>query len=152
MKSLISIIIFSILLISCGFKPIYSSKNSNFEIIEINNKNKNKNSFMIEKMIMSISNQEANKKLKIELDYKKIITTILKDTNGDPSKNKLTINVNINVKDNSDNDLVNRVFSEEFNYDVQDNKFDMAQYVSNISENLNNKISNDIIFLLTTLK
>ena len=152
MKSLISIIIFSILLISCGFKPIYSSKNSNFEIIEINNKNKNKNSFMIEKMIMSISNQEANKKLKIELDYKKIITTILKDTKGDPSKNKLTINVNINVKDNSDNDLVNRVFSEEFNYDVQDNKFDMAQYVSNISENLNNKISNDIIFLLTTLK
>ena len=107
---------------------------------------------MIKKMIMSISNQEANKKLKIELDYKKIITTILKDTKGDPSKNKLTINVNINVKDNSDNDLVNRVFSEEFNYDVQDNKFDMAQYVSNISENLNNKISNDIIFLLTTLK
>ena len=152
MKSLISIIIFSILLISCGFKPIYSSKNSNFEIIEINNKNKNKNSFMIEKMIMSISNQEANKKLKIELDYKKIITTILKDTKGDPSKNKLTINVNINVKDNSDNDLVNRVFSEEFNYDVQDNKFDMAQYVDNISQNLNNKISNDIIFLLTTLK
>ena len=152
MKSLISIIIFSILLISCGFKPIYSSKNSNFEIIEINNKKKNKNSFMIEKMIMSISNQEANKKLKIELDYKKIITTILKDTKGDPSKNKLTINVNINVKDNSDNDLVNRVFSEEFNYDVQDNKFDMAQYVSNISENLNKKISNDIIFLLTTLK
>ena len=152
MRSIISLIFFSIILTNCGFNPIYSSKNSNFEIIEINNKNKNKNSFMIEKMIMSISNQEANKKLKIELDYKKIITTILKDTKGDPSKNKLTINVNINVKDNSDNDLVNRVFSEEFNYDVQDNKFDMAQYVSNISENLNNKISNDIIFLLTTLK
>ena len=152
MKSLISIIIFSILLISCGFKPIYSSKNSNFEIIEINNKNKNKNSFMIEKMIMSISNQEANKKLKIDLDYQKIITTILKDTKGDPSKNKLTINVNINVKDNSDNNLINKVFSEEFSYDVQDNKFDMAQYVNNVSENLNNKISNDIIFLLTTLK
>tara|TARA_B100001057_G_scaffold310104_1_gene310179 strand:+ start:2400 stop:2858 length:459 start_codon:yes stop_codon:yes gene_type:complete len=152
MKSLLSIIIFSILIISCGFKPIYSSKNSNFEIIEINNKTKSKNSFMIEKMIMSISNQEADKKLKIDLDYQKIITTILKDTKGDPAKNKLTINVNINVKDNNDNDLIKKVISEEFSYDVQDNKFDMSQYVNNISENLNNKISNDIIFLLTTLK
>ena len=152
MKSLISVIIFSILIISCGFKPIYSSKNSNFEIIEINNKSKSKNSFMIEKTIMSISNEEANRKLKIELDYQKTITTILKNSNGDPSKNKLTVNVNINVKDNNDKDLIDKVFSEEFSYDVQDKKFDMAQYVDNISENLNNKISNDIIFLLTTLK
>ena len=152
MKSLISVIIFSILIISCGFKPIYSSKNSNFEIIEINNKSKSKNSFMIEKTIMSISNEEANRKLKIELDYQKTITTILKNSKGDPSKNKLTVNVNINVKDNNDKDLIDKVFSEEFSYDVQDKKFDMAQYVDNISENLNNKISNDIIFLLTTQK
>ena len=152
MKSLISIIIFSILTISCGFKPIYSSKNSNFEIIEINNKTKSKNSFMIEKMIMSISNEEANRKLKIELDYQKIITTILKNSKGDPSKKKLTVNVDINVKDNNDKNLITKVFSEEFSYDVQNNKFEMAQYVNNISENLNNKISNDIIFLLATLK
>ena len=152
MKSLLSIIIFSILIISCGFKPIYSSKNSNFEIIEINNKTKSKNSFMIEKMIMSISNEEANRKLKIELDYQKIITTILKNSKGDPSKKKLTVNVDINVKDNNDKNLITKVFSEEFSYDVQNNKFEMAQYVNNISENLNNKISNDIIFLLATLK
>ena len=120
MKSLISVIIFSILIISCGFKPIYSSKNSNFEIIEINNKSKSKNSFMIEKTIMSISNEEANRKLKIELDYQKTITTILKNSKGDPSKNKLTVNVNINVKDNNDKDLIDKVFSEDFSYDVQD--------------------------------
>ena len=65
MKSLISIIILSIILTNCGFKPIYSSKNSNFEIIEIKNKNENKNSFFIEKMIMSLSNKDALKKVKI---------------------------------------------------------------------------------------
>ena len=37
MKSLISIIVLSIILTNCGFKPIYSSKSSNFEIIEITN-------------------------------------------------------------------------------------------------------------------
>ena len=38
MKFLISIVILSIILTNCGFKPIYGSKNSNFEIIEIINK------------------------------------------------------------------------------------------------------------------
>ena len=78
MKSLISIIILSIVLTNCGFKPIYSSKNSNFEIIEIKNKNENKNSFFIEKMIMSLSNKDALKKVKLEIDYKQSISTILK--------------------------------------------------------------------------
>ena len=56
MKSLISLIILSLILTSCGFKPIYNSKNSNFQIIEI------KNSFAIENMVMSLSNKNAFKK------------------------------------------------------------------------------------------
>ena len=86
MKSLISIIILCIILTSCGFKPIYNSKNSNFQIIEIKNKNENKNSFLIENIIMTLSNKEALRKLKIEIDYSQSITTILKDSKGDPSK------------------------------------------------------------------
>ena len=151
MKSIVLAIIFSALLVSCGFKSIYSSKNSNFEIIDIVNKNENKNSFLIEKMIMAISNNEAKKKLKLEIDYQQVTTTILKDSKGDPSKNKLIIKVNLNVKDKEDKILINKVFAEEFNYNVQTNKFEMSQYVENISENLNKEISNDIIFLLATL-
>lgn len=151
MKSIVLVIIFSALLASCGFKSIYSSKNSNFEVIEIVNQNENKNSFLIEKMIMAISNNEAKKKLKLEMDYQQITSTILKDSKGDPSKNKLLIKVNLNVKDQDDKFLINKVFTEEFNYNVQTNKFEMSQYVENISENLNKEISNDIIFLLATL-
>ena len=151
MKSVALVIIFSILLASCGFKSIYNSKNSNFEIIDIVNKNENKNSFLIEKMVMAISNNEAQKKLKLEIDYQQLTTTILKDSKGDPSKNKLLIKVNLNVKDQEDKVLINKEFTEEFNYNVQSNKFEMSQYVENISENLNRKISNDIIFLLATL-
>jgi len=152
MKSLISIIFLSIILTHCGFKPIYNSKSSNFEVIEIINKNKNKNSFTIEKMIMSLSNQGAEKKVKLELNYEHLITTILKDSKGDPSKKKLTIIVNLKVKNHTGNFLVNKNFKEEFSYDVQSDKFSMGQYEDNISINLNNKISNDIIFLLGTLE
>tara|TARA_A100001011_G_C14270385_1_gene826734 strand:+ start:1287 stop:1742 length:456 start_codon:yes stop_codon:yes gene_type:complete len=151
MKSIVLVIIFSVLLVSCGFKSIYSSKNSNFEIVDILNKNENKNSFLIEKTIMAISNNEAQKKLRLEIDYQQLTTTILKDSKGDPSKNKLLIKVNLNVKDKENKVLINKEFTEEFSYNVQANKFEMSQYVENISENLNKKISNDIIFLLATL-
>ena len=152
MKSFISIIILSIMLTNCGFKPIYSSKNSNFKIIEIINENENKNSFAIEKIIMSLSNKEAMRKIKLKMNYKQTFTTILKDSKGDPSKKKLSISVNLIVKNEKDNILTNKNFSEEFNYDVQSDKFNMAQYEDNITNNLNSKISNDIIFLLGTLK
>lgn len=152
MKNFISIIILSLMLNSCGFKPIYGSKNTNFEIIEFKNKNENKNSFTIEQMIMSISNQEAKRKIKLEIDYKKAISTVLKDSKGNPSKNKLSINVDLKVKNERDNVLVIKSFNEEFNYDVQSNKFNMSQYINNLIDNLNNKISDDIIFLLGTLK
>ena len=151
MKSLISIIVLSLILTSCGFQPIYNSKTSNFEIIEIENKNENKNSFLIEKVIMSLSNKGAKNKVKIQIDYKQSVSTILKDSKGDPSKKKLSINVILNVKDDMDNSLVTQSFSEEFSYDVQSDKFGMSQYEKNITDNLNNKISNDIIFLLGTL-
>ena len=67
MKSLISIIVLSLILTNCGFKPIYNSKDSNFEVIEIDNKNENKNSFFIEKTIMSLSNKDAEKKVNEKL-------------------------------------------------------------------------------------
>ncbi len=152
MKSLISLIILSLILTSCGFKPIYNSKNSNFQIIEINNKNESKNSFAIENMVMSLSNKDALRRIKLAIDYKQSITTILKDSKGDPSKKKLSIIVNLEVKNERDNVLTNRNFNEEFSYDVQSDKFNMSQYEDNIINNLNNKISNDIIFLLGTIE
>ena len=151
MKSLISIIFLSIILTNCGFKPIYSSKNSNFQIIEIKNNNKNKNSFTIEKMVMALSNQDGSTKVKLEMDYKQSITTILKDSKGDPSKKKLAIDLNLQVKNEKDNILASKNFSEEFSYDIQSDKFKMGQYENNIINNLSNKISNDIIFMLETL-
>ena len=152
MKFLISIMILSLTLTNCGFKPIYGSKNSSFEIVEIINKNKNKNSFEIEKFITTLSNQEALRKVKLEMDYNQSIKTILKDSKGDPSKKKLSIRVNLVVKSDNDDVLTVKSFDEEFNYVVQSDKFNMAQYENNIVKNLNNKISNDIIFLLGTLK
>ena len=101
---------------------------------------------------MSVSNKNAKRKIKLEFDYKKEIKTILKDSKGDPSKNKLFITINLVLKNDKNNILANKIFREEFNFNVQSNKFEMAQYVENISNNLNNKLSDDIIFFITTLE
>ena len=100
---------------------------------------------------MSLSNEDASKKIKLEIDYKNLISTVLKDSKGDPSKKKISIIVSLKVKNEKDNVLTNKSFQEEFSYDVQSDKFAMSQYEENITDNLNNKISNDIIFLLGTL-
>ncbi len=152
MKSLISMIVLYVMLANCGFKPIYNSKNSNFQIMEIKNENENKNSFFIENTIMSLSNKDALNKLKLEIDYDQSLTTVLKDSKGDPSKKKISVIVNLKIKNERDNLLSTKNFNEEFSYDVQSDKFDMSQYEDNIINNLNNKISNDIIFLLGTIE
>ena len=101
---------------------------------------------------MSLSNKDAKSKVKLVMDYKKSVKTILKDSKGDPSQKKLIINVNLSVKNEKDNTLVNKNFREEFNYTVQSDKFNMSKYEDNIISNLSNRISDDIIFLLGTLK
>ena len=88
---------------------------------------------------MSLSNKNAEKKVKLEIDYKRSISTILKDSKGDPSKKKLSINLNLKVKNDKEDILTNRSFNEEFTYDVQSDKFGMAQYEENITNNLNSK-------------
>ena len=93
------------------------------KIIEIKNKNENKNSFLIENIIMTLSNKEALRKLKIEIDYNQSITTILKDSKGDPSKKKLSIVVSLEVKNENNsgylqlfiNDIkISRIYSKWF--------------------------------------
>ena len=103
-------------------------------------------------MIMTLSNKDAPKKIKLEIDYKQSLTTILKDSKGDPSKKQLTIAVNMRVKNVRDEVLTEKNFNEEFSYDVQSEKFNTSQYENSIINNLNNKISNDIIFLLGTIE
>ena len=103
-------------------------------------------------MVMALSNKDALKKLKLEIDYKQSLTTILKDSKGDPSKKKISIIVNLIVKSENNNVLTNKSFNEEFSYDVQSDKFNMSKYENNIINNLNKKISNDLIFLLGTIE
>ena len=152
MKNILILLLLTLVSDSCGFNPIYGSKDNSFEILEVDNLSTNRSSIFIEKTIKSISNRNSIKKFKVQFNYDEKIVVVLKDKKGNPSKNKININVDLNVKDENEKLIINKVFTREFGYDVQSNKFKMKQYEKNIKESLINEVSRDIVFLLTTIK
>ena len=127
---------------SCGFTPIYSSKGSEYKLISIDKNNNNRLTNYLENNIMAISNENATKIIKIKLVLRENISVILKDSKGDPSKNRLTVTVDLTLNDVKDNLISFKKFSESFEYDVQDNKFNMKQYENKISQQIQVLLNN----------
>ena len=140
------------LLNSCGYTPIYSSKDSNYKIINFQKNINNNLTNYIQNTINAFSNDEANKSLNIQFEFKEEIITVLKDSKGDPSKNRLNITVNLNVLDTNQNLIASNVFSESFEYNIDDNKFNLKQYEKNIKFNLVEQITQEILVFLANIK
>ena len=148
----IFLVIIILLLNNCGYTPIYSAKDSNFKIISLNSNVNNNLTNYIENSISVFSNEDSNKKLNIVFNLKENVSVILKDSKGDPSKNRLTITVDLSLFDINKNLLVSNTFSESFQYNIDDNKYNLKQYEKNIKFSLVEQISSQIIEYLTNVK
>ena len=82
----IFLVILILLLNNCGYTPIYSSKDSNFKIVNLNSNVNNNLTNYIKNSISVFSNEDSNKKLNISFNLKENVSVILKDSKGDPSK------------------------------------------------------------------
>ena len=141
-KKLIFILLF---LTSCGFEPIYSSKNSNnfvFKKIEtIGEKTINR------RIISAISAKENNISFshkKLILENEKNIIETSKNTKGQPDSFKMAIKFKITLIDNKNNSS-EKIFYEEFSYKNKDNKFDLSEYEIKLENDLIDKIIEDLI-------
>tara|TARA_Y100000992_G_C21182985_1_gene451626 strand:+ start:320 stop:775 length:456 start_codon:yes stop_codon:yes gene_type:complete len=151
MKIKLLIVILLILLNGCGYSSIYNSKDSSYNISDIATLNNNKLLNLLRNKILVTSNEDALRIIKIELDLKEDINVILKDKKGNPSKNRISISVNLKVLE-GDSIIVKQNFSKNFEYNVASNKSNMFEYENNIKKNLITDISQDITFLLATIK
>lgn len=146
------ILIVGILLISsCGYTPIYSSKESNYKIVNFKKNINNSLTNYIQNSINVLSNENADKVLNIDLELKEEIVVILKDSKGDPAKNRLIITVNLSVLDESENLIASKIFSENFEYNIDDNKFNLKQYERNIKINLVEEITQQVLVYLANV-
>tara|TARA_B100000941_G_C28174944_1_gene384200 strand:+ start:66 stop:521 length:456 start_codon:yes stop_codon:yes gene_type:complete len=151
MKKLILILII-FFLSGCGYTPLYSSKDSNYKIIGIKSNVDNSLTNYIRNNISVFSNNNAVKKLNISFNYKEEISIILKDAKGDPAKNRLSVIIDLSIFDSGDDLIVNRKFSENFEYNIEDNKFNLKQYEKNIKLNLIEDVTQQILEFLANLK
>ena len=150
MKKIILALIF-LMLNSCGFSPLYSSKNSNYNIISIEKNISNNLTNYIKNSISVLSNENSEKIFKINFNLTEDITVILKDSKGDPKKNRLTITVEVLIFSEDKNLISSKEFSESFEYNIQDNKFNLRQYEKNIKFNLVEDITQQILVLLASV-
>ena len=149
MKNLIFVVIALFMLNNCGYTPIYSSKSNNF-YIDISQKDKSKLNSRIKNNIKKFSNQNAENIIQLEISSDKKIDIMSKDKKGDPLKFSMTISLTINIL-NKNNYEINKmkIFTEEFNYNNNSNKFSLKKYEKDIEDNLINKIvERSIIYLL----
>ncbi len=148
----IFLIITILLLSNCGYAPIYSSKDSNFKVVSFKKNINNNLTNYIQNSISVFSNEQSEKKLNISLNLTENFSVILKNSKGDPARNRLTINVELTLLDINQSIVMSRTFKESFEYNIDDNKFKLKQYEKNIKFNLVEQITQEILEFLANVK
>ena len=140
-------------LTNCGYEPIYSKKETlNISINKIGligNKN-------INRSIVSLANlretKNTNYSYDLSLNSSKKIEVVSKDSTGNATSFKITIIVNLSLKDPNDQGAVvkSKNFRANFIYNNKKNKFDLLQYEKIVERNLIIKIADEIAIYLNS--
>ena len=147
----IFLILIILFLNGCGYTPLYSSKDSNYKVISLKKNVNNSLTNYVQNSIEVISNENAEKSLNISFEYNENISVILKNSKGNPTKNRLNVVIDLSLLDSNDNLITSKQFSESFEYNIDDNKFNLKQYEKNIKFNLIEDITQQILVFLANV-
>tara|TARA_Y100001970_G_scaffold276716_1_gene379845 strand:+ start:110 stop:571 length:462 start_codon:yes stop_codon:yes gene_type:complete len=149
-KIIIPFILF-LILNSCGYSPIYSTKYQDFKIDNINFKGERKINEILKKRIISytkITSAENVYDVTINSNLQKNIDS--KDKKGNPAQFSLRINVDLIIVDKFDKTLqIN--FNEKKSYNNKEKKFELKRYENILIQNMSEKILSDIIIFFQNL-
>tara|TARA_B100000287_G_C20417602_1_gene696153 strand:- start:125 stop:586 length:462 start_codon:yes stop_codon:yes gene_type:complete len=149
----ISIIFVFILILAygCGYTPIYSTKELNFVINNINLEGERNINKIINQRLKNYSKNKQAKNIYdigIASSLEKKITT--KDKKGNPTQFSIKLIVAVSVN-NSFNQIEQQTFRESSSYKNNENKFDLKNYEDSLVQNMSEKIISDIIFFIQNL-
>tara|TARA_B100001057_G_scaffold321333_1_gene321556 strand:- start:142 stop:594 length:453 start_codon:yes stop_codon:yes gene_type:complete len=139
----------SLFLSNCGYKPIYSTKNLNFTIENIEKGNSSLNN-KFEKSISALKSKGNDKKINIKIESNKEIKIKSKDSKGNALVFELQIflkfeTLNIDTKHK-------KLFSKKITYNNSDDKFKLKQYENELEDILITKIVEDLINYLSNIQ
>ena len=149
-KKIILLSFLIIFLNNCGYAPIYSKKNQDFQINTIETSGEVKvNKLLNNKLKVYSDNSIAKKNFNLSINSSSTKTTIAKDKKGNPTQFSIELSITLQITDDLDN-TVDRIFSESSTYDNNDNKFDLRKYEDNLIKNMTEKIFSEIILFIQT--
>mgnify|MGYP001310111514 FL=1 len=149
-KKISLLVLTLIILNNCGYTPIYSKKNYNFEIKNIEMLGETKiNKLLSNKLKVYKNNPEAENTLNMIINSQSFKTTITKDKKGNPTQFSMSINVDVKIIDDSNNQT-ETTFSENSTYDNSNNKFDLRKYEDNLLKNMSEKIFSELTLFIQT--
>ncbi len=132
-------------LLSCGYSPIYQTNQKiNFKLDIINYSGDKEIGREIVKGLEKFKEEENLNIFNAKLDIKKRESIATKDKKGDPSSFKTTIEVDLNLINQTNSKVIKRKFIEEITYDSMENKFELNQYKNKLEKNMVFKIIQDI--------
>ena len=141
-------IIFFLFLSNCGYQPIYSTKNFNLTIGNVEKENTSLNN-KFARSINALTNRESDKKINIKIESDKKIRIKSKDSKGNTLVLELEINLRF-VNLDSDNQT-QKVLSRKITYNNSDDKFKLKEYENELEDILITKIIEDLINYLSNI-
>ena len=148
-KKFIKIFLILFLFTGCGYSPIYSNKNVNFSILDLKTSGNNMLNQIIENRLKSYKNSNAEKKynLMVDTNVEKIIVS--KDTKGNPKIFRIILKSKIVVSD-PDGATKEKNFLKNIDYNNKSKKSELKNYENEVTKNLAEKISEEIIIYLVS--
>ena len=149
MKKIIFISLIIFLSNCAGYKPIFTSDQTNFYIekIEISDDSKHVRKLIKSLKPYSVDNGKQSITLKLDLDKQENV--IMKDAKGDPASYEIKIELKVEIITMNGTNKLN--FKENFTFNNQSNKFELNQYKKNMETNLINKIFENLILELRAI-
>lgn len=136
---------------SCGFNPIFSSKNMVVSIGKIDAENTQLNN-EISRALRQISLQnQLEKKIDIRISSEKNILIKSKDKSGNPKIFELVINLEIEILNPSYNNF-KKEFIKRISYKNNDDKFKLSEYQKELESSFVKELVMDIINFLSSLE
>ena len=149
MKKILSLLILTILLGSCGFKIIKPNKYSQINIQNIEIKGNKNISFLLKNSILLNSNENSKNIYDVTIELKKNKINKIKDGSGKTKRVNVSITANLNLKEINRQNSINRKFEKNADYDVAKNHSDTINNEKIIDKSLIEQLSDDIISFIT---
>ena len=152
MKNLKYIFIFMFVL-SCGYAPIYQSDQKlNIKLDTITSSGDKNINREIVKNLEKYSDSDTNNIFDLSINSTKREDIVTKDKKGNATSFKLTLDVDINLINNSNNKNFTKKFTKYMSFNSKNNKFELDQYRLNLEKNMISQILQDINLYLRNLE